>query len=230
MNRESYQCRKSRLQNAYEAPHRFLALPIRPLGGVVSCAILVNTYIALFRGINIGGNHRLPMKDLKLILETNGCVDVRTYIQSGNVIFCSAMSDTAGLARRLGAAVSKGHGFEPRVLVLTRAELKNAVAGNPFPKASDDPKSLHLFFLAGSPKQPDLRACEALKTNSERFELKGNVFYLHTPDGFGTSKLAGRAERLLRVEATARNWRTVTTLLEMITTSPLTNGMRSRMK
>jgi uncharacterized protein (DUF1697 family) len=190
----------------------------------------VNTYIALFRGINIGGNHLLPMKDLKLILENNGCADVRTYIQSGNVIFCSAMSDAARLAKRLGAAVSKGHGFEPRVLVLTRAELENAAAGNPFPKASEDPKSLHLFFLTKPPQKPDLRACEALKAKTERFELKGNVFYLHTPDGFGTSKLAGRAERLLGVEATARNWRTVTTLLEMVTTSPLADRPRVRMK
>ena len=175
----------------------------------------MNTYIALFRGINVGGSHLLPMKDLKLILENNGCVDVRTYIQSGNVIFCSAMSDAARLAKRLGAAVSKGHGFEPRVLVLTRAELENAAAGNPFPQARDNPKSLHLFFLAEPPTKPDLKSLDSLKTKTEEFSLKDKVFYLYTPDGFGSSKLAGRAERLLGVPATARNWRTVTTLIDM---------------
>ena len=161
------------------------------------------------------GSHLLPMKELKLVLEKNGCRDVQTYIQSGNVIFRSASSDAALVAKRLTAAVSRSHGFEPRVLVLTRAELESAAAGNPFPEAGENPKSLHLFFLAEPPKKPDVKACEALKTKTERFELKGSIFYLHTPDGFGTSKLAERAERLLGVAATARNWRTVMTLLDM---------------
>jgi len=86
--------------------------------------------------------------------------------------------------------VSKSHGFEPRVLVLTRGELENAAARNPFPEASENPKSLHLFFLAGRPKRPDLKSIDALKAKTERFALKGRTFYLHTPAGFGTSKLA----------------------------------------
>jgi uncharacterized protein (DUF1697 family) len=175
----------------------------------------MNTYIALFRGINVGGSHMLPMKELKVLCEQNGCVDVQTYIQSGNVIFRSALTDVERLAKRLAAAVSKGYGFEPRVLVRTRADLEKAAAGNPFPEAGSNPTSVHLLFLAEPPQKPDLQACEALKAKTERFALEGSVFYLHTPDGFGTSKLAGRAEKLLGVAATARNWRTVTTLLEM---------------
>jgi len=176
----------------------------------------LNTYIALFRGVNVGASHRLPMKELKVVLEKNGCVDVRTYIQSGNVILSSAMSDTDRLARRLTVAVSRSHGFEPRVLLLTRGEFESAVAGNPFPEASENPRSLHLFFLAGVPTKADLKSIGALKTQTERFALRDRIFYLHTPQGFGTSKLAERAERLLGVEGTARNWRTVTTLLEMV--------------
>lgn len=179
----------------------------------------VVTYIALFRGINVGGSHLLPMKELKLLLEKNGCVEVQTYIQSGNAIFRSAMSDARRMEKRLTAAVSKSHGFEPRVLVLTRGELESAATRNPFPEASENPASLHLFFLAELAKKADLKSIEALKTRTERFALKGRVFYLHTPDGFGASKLAQRAERLLGVQATARNWRTVTTLLEMVKTS-----------
>jgi uncharacterized protein (DUF1697 family) len=175
----------------------------------------MKTYIALFRGINVGGSHLLPMKELKLMFEHSGCVDVRTYIQSGNVVFRSAMSDATGLARRLAAGVSQSHGFEPRVFVLTGAELETAAAGNPFPEANENPKSLHLFFLAEPPEKPDLKACEACRTKTEGFELKGRVFYLHTPGGFGASKLAARVERLLGVAATARNWRTVLTLLAM---------------
>jgi len=175
----------------------------------------LETLVALFRGINVGGNNRLPMKDLEALFAKNGCVDVKTYIQSGNVIFRSAMSDGARLAERLTAAVSSRHGFAPRVLVLTRRELERAAAGNPFPEADGNPKSVHLFFLTERPKKADLKSLEALKTKTERFALEGKVLYLHTPDGFGSSKLAQRAERLLGVEATARNWRTVTTLLEM---------------
>jgi uncharacterized protein (DUF1697 family) len=173
------------------------------------------TYIALFRGINVGGSHMLPMKDLKALLEKQGHRDVRTYIQSGNVIFRSAAPDAAQAAKRLAAAVSKSHGFEPRVLVLTLGALERAAAGNPFPEATGNPKSLHLFFLAERPPKPDVKAFEAVKAASERFALKGLIFYLFTPDGFGTSRLAARAEKLLGVGATARNWRTVTTLIEM---------------
>jgi len=180
----------------------------------------MNTYIALLRGINVGGSRLLPMKELKLVLEKSGCVDVQTYIQSGNAIFRSSKSDGARVAKRLTAAISKRHGFEPRVLVLTPGELESTAARNPFPEASENPKSLHVFFLARRPKQPDLKSIDALKAKAERFALKDRTFYLHTPAGFGTSKLAARAERLLGVEATARNWRTVTMLLEMVKAAP----------
>jgi uncharacterized protein (DUF1697 family) len=157
----------------------------------------------------------LPMKELKATLEETGCVDVHTYIQSGNVVFRTAMSDAARLAKRLAATISTSHGFEPRVFLLTRGELERVAASNPFRQADENPKSVHVFFLAELPNKPDLKPLEAIKIQNERFELKGRIFYLYTPDGFGTSKLAARAERLLGVEATARNWRTVTTLLEM---------------
>ena len=176
----------------------------------------MKTYIALFRGINVGGNHMLPMKELKVVLERNGCADVRTYIQSGNVILNSSVPDAAKLAKQLSAAVAKSHGFEPWVLLLTRAELERAAAGNPFPTAAENPRSVHLFFLDGVPKKPDLKALEALKTKTEGFALKDRVLYLYTPDGLGTSKMAARAMKCLGVQATARNWRTVTTLLGMM--------------
>jgi uncharacterized protein (DUF1697 family) len=178
----------------------------------------VKTYIALFRGINVLGKNLLPMKALKVLCEKNGCLDVQTYIQSGNVIFRSELSDASRIAKQLTGSVSRSHGFEPRVVVLTLDDIENATVGNPFPEAARDPKSLHLFFLAELPKRPDLKSFELLKAPTERFELKGTTLYLHTPDGFGSSKLAARAEKLLGVEATARNWRTVTTLLEIAKT------------
>src|SRR3989442_929381 len=102
------------------------------------------------------------MKELTAVLEQNGCVNVRTYIQSGNVILSSPIPDAASLAKRLTAAVSRSHGFPCRVLVLTHAELERGVAGNPFPQADKNPKSLHLVFLCERPKKPDLKPLEAI--------------------------------------------------------------------
>jgi uncharacterized protein (DUF1697 family) len=175
----------------------------------------MNTYIALLRGINLGGKNKLPMKELKLLLEQEACSDVQTYIQSGNAILRTGVADTARLAKRITSAVGKSHGFEPRVFLCSVNDFERAAAGNPFVEANEHPKALHLFFLDEKPKTPDWSAFEAIRSKTERFELKNKVFYLYTPDGFGISKLAARTEKLLGVAATARNWRTVTTLLDM---------------
>jgi uncharacterized protein (DUF1697 family) len=179
----------------------------------------MQTYVALFRGINIVGNNRLSMNDLRRLLEQNSCVAAQTYIQSGNAVFRSRTSDAARLAKRLSAAVLRACGFEPLVLLLTPEELERAVAGNPFPEAEADPKSVHLFFLVEPPKKARLESLDLIKTATERYELKNRIFYLHTPDGFGRSKLAANVERLLGVAATARNWRTVMTLVGMVSVS-----------
>jgi uncharacterized protein (DUF1697 family) len=175
---------------------------------------LMSTWIAFFRGINVGGK-TLPMKQLTAALEDAGFADVRTYIQSGNVLFASRRTTAPQLEKRIGKCVAKRFHFEPRALVLSADELAQAAAANPFREADANPKSLHLFFLARTPPSPDIEGLHRVKATTEKFELKGKVFYLHTPAGFGVSKLAERAERLLGVEATARNWRTVCTVLDM---------------
>ena len=176
----------------------------------------MTTLIALLRGINILGNNKLPMKVLSALLTDMGLREVQTYIQSGNVVFRCDSRKKATLAAKITTAIKAQHGFAPHVLLLEAAELKKAMAGNPFAEAVTIPKSLHLFFLDEAPQQANLNALNAIKTDSERYELAGKVFYLHTPDGFGTSKLAARAEKLLGVPATARNWNTVCKLTEMI--------------
>jgi uncharacterized protein (DUF1697 family) len=173
----------------------------------------MKTYIALIRGINVGSSKRVSMNELKGLLVKDGCVDVRTYIQSGNVVFRSR-DEAVSLSKQLTAAVCRACGLEPMVMILTRDELERAAAANPYTDADTNPKSVHLFFLTERPVRPDLKSLEALRT-TERFTLKGKVFYLHTPEGFGTSKLAQRVERFLGVAATARNWRTVRTLIDM---------------
>ena len=173
------------------------------------------TWIAFLRGINVGGHGSLPMKDLVSLLEDHGCKNVRTYIQSGNAVFEATKVQATRLPKDIGAAVSKKRGFEPRMLVLSLADLEAVAAANPYPKATAEPRSLHVFFLSEKPSAPDIEAMNRIKDTHEHFTLSGKYCYLHTPNGFGTSKLAARAERLLGVDATARNWRTVTTMLEM---------------
>ncbi len=175
----------------------------------------MTTLIALLRGINVGGNNKLPMKELSALLEEMGLREVQTYIQSGNVVFRCDLKNKAALATKITTAIKAKHGFAPHILLLEEAELKKAMAGNPYPEAESEPKSLHLFFLDEAPHLPDLQALEALKTQSERFKLAGKVFYLHAPDGVGNSKLAARTEKLLGVAASARNWNTVCKLAEM---------------
>ncbi|MFQ6004135.1 MAG: DUF1697 domain-containing protein [Woeseia sp.] len=165
-------------------------------------------WIAFFRGINVGGRHSLPMKELVSLFDAKGCTDVGTYIQSGNVVF--KRRSVGGLADEIGAEILASRGFEPRILVLSTAELKNAIDRNPYPKATEDPKTLHLYFLASQPEQPDLESMTGIKTDIEQFSLDEKVLYLCVPDGIGRSKLADNVDKLLGVQATARNWRTVT--------------------
>lgn len=180
-----------------------------------STIIQMKTYIALFRGINVGGKNVLPMKELKTLLEKLNLQNVKTYIQSGNVVFQSKETNASWLSSKMSAEIQKSHGFEPQVLLLDVEEMEKAIELNPFPEAESEPKTLHLSFLASVPANPDLKALESLKKESERFELKGNVFYLHAPDGVGRSKLAANAERLLGVAMTSRNWRTVCKIMAM---------------
>ena len=175
----------------------------------------MTTWIALFRGVNVGRNNPLPMKTLAGLLTKLGFADVRTYLQSGNVVFKANVESAAPLTAKIAAAVRKQVDFEPHLLLVTADGLGRIVTGNPFAGACREPQSLHVFFLASAPEKPDLAALKKLKSGSEKFVLDGSVFYMHAPDGFGNSKLAARAEKLLGVEATARNWRTVIALQEM---------------
>ena len=177
---------------------------------------MMSTYIALFRGINVGGRNSLPMRDLVSLFEALGMQNVRTYIQSGNVVFESRKVVAAELSDRVGAAVNKHHGFTPHLLVLKSAELIEAMSANPYPEAESDPKSVHLTFLSSVPESPDLESLENIKRESEQFMLEGKVFYLHAPEGIGRSKLAARIERSLGVAGTARNWRSVRAIEAMV--------------
>lgn len=175
----------------------------------------MQTWIALLRGINVGGKNPLPMKSLVALLDEIGCSQIKTYILSGNVVFQAAGRSSLPLSERICDGIESRHGFRPELLMLKVKEFETAIAANPFPNAASDPKSRHLFFLAAVPKKPDLAALENLRAESEQFELGQQVFYLHAPQGIGRSKLVAKVEKLLGVPATGRNWRTVQKIAEM---------------
>ena len=174
----------------------------------------MNTLVALFRGINVGGHNNLPMQQLREILASLGCEDAKTYIQSGNAVFSSAMQP-AKLAVTIESAIDDNLGFRPGVLVLEIEAFKAIAAANPYPNAADNPTHLHISFLAATPSSPDLDALERLRAPTESFALDGDAFYLHAPEGIGRSKLAAKVEKALGVAGTGRNWRTVSKILEL---------------
>lgn len=158
----------------------------------------------------------MPMAELRTTFESAGCRSVRTYIQSGNVVFASPTKSKQNLGKRLGDAIEDQFGFRPSILLLSEDDFRSAVANNPFLDAVAEPKTLHFFFLDSPPNSPDMKAIDKLAVPTERFELIDAIFYLHTPNGFGRSKLAACAERKLGVPATARNYTTVKNLAEML--------------
>ena len=113
--------------------------------------MIVQTYIALFRAINVLGKNLLPMKELKEVLEKLGAGNVQTYIQSGNVILNHKEKDVKVLSNKISVAIKKGHDFEPNVLLLKQKDIKKTVMLNPFPEGEKEPKTLHAFFLEVKP-------------------------------------------------------------------------------
>ena len=177
----------------------------------------METWIAFFRGINVGGNNILPMARLRSDLESLKLKNVRTYIQSGNVVFESTARSASSLAGKISRKIDKDHGFRPHLLVLGHGDLRAAVEANPFAGVVSDPKTLHYFFLAEPASDPDLRTLDDVRTATEEYRITDSVFYLFAPDGIGRSKLAANAEKYLGVVTTARNSRTVDKVLSMAT-------------
>ena len=175
------------------------------------------TYIALLRGINVGGRNKLPMRELTEVLKGLGLKNIKTYIQSGNIVFESGEeAELPSLAPRIKTAIRQSHGFEPEVILLSPEAFEEAIKANPYPEAEADPKLLHIFFLKSAPGNPALDLLAAIKRDNEEFALIGKYFYLHTPDGIGRSKLAAGVEKALGVQVTARNWRSVQKIMALV--------------
>lgn len=171
-------------------------------------------FIALFRGINVGGNHKLPMKELADRLSEAGLTDVKTYIASGNVVF-RAKAKVPALATKIEAIVEEGFGFRPAVLVLTPEKLDAIIAANPFKDAPEQGKAQHVFFLQAPAASIDRALLDGLKQGREAYALTDDAFYLYAPDGIGQSKLAEKIDRAVKATKTARNLNTVMQLQTM---------------
>ncbi|MBW8638406.1 DUF1697 domain-containing protein [Hoeflea sp. WL0058] len=165
------------------------------------------TWVALLGSINVGGNNKLAMKDLRAILANIGYENVRTYIQSGNCVFETSETDTDAMARAIRTTVGKSADFEPAVYVYRETEIGDILRANPF--HDGDPKKTHVFFLAEKSDAADLDAIKALAATNERFHLTDRAFYLHAPDGVGRSKLVAKLGKRLGVAMTARNINTL---------------------
>jgi len=171
-------------------------------------------FVLLFRGINVAGNKIAKMQTLREVLTDAGFGKVATYIQSGNVVLKSGKSAKA-TTEEVEAVFAATFGFSSRVSVRSLDEWRGIVNANPFPQGADDPKKLHAVMLDEAPDDGAAGRLEALASESERFRIEKGVLYLYTPDGFGISKLAAGLDKALKVPLTARNWRTVLTLLDM---------------
>lgn len=175
----------------------------------------MTTYIAMLRGVNVSGRNRLPAGDLANVFVAAGADRVRTYIQSGNVVFGSAQAPSelvAFVEDRLARIV----GTRIPVVMRTDEELATVVGGNPLARRGRDPKSLHVTFLADAPDRQRVTDLRRLDVGDEAFDVRGREVYLYCPNGYGRTKLTNAfVENSLRCEATTRNWRTVTTLLAM---------------
>ncbi|MEZ6005367.1 MAG: DUF1697 domain-containing protein [Planctomycetota bacterium] len=167
----------------------------------------MTTWIALLRGINVGGKNRMPMAQLRAALGAAGLAEVRTYIQSGNVVFESPGRQAAPLRETIRKALGKEFGFTPPIALVTAPAFQKLLDGNPFDVPREQGKEVHLFLPLDSWPRFSLAPLEALATETETLHQGKGVLYLHAPDGVGRSKLVARIDSLLPGPCTARNLR-----------------------
>lgn len=179
------------------------------------------SWLALLRGVNVGGKNKLPMRELVALFEAEGCTDVVHYIQSGNVVFRATPAVAARVGDAVAASIEATFGFVAPVITRSAAELRAAVDGNPFlhgsAAAGADVAPLHLGFLAEAPSPRAVAALDPARSPPDRFEVRGREIFLWLPNGVAKSKLTNAYfDAKLATTSTFRNWRTVLTLLEML--------------
>jgi uncharacterized protein (DUF1697 family) len=183
-------------------------------GGLTRSAGAVE-WVALLRGVNVGGRHRLPMEDLATFFQDAGCRDVRTVIQSGNVLFRATAAVARAAPERVAARVEQAFGHRPSMVLRTARELAMVLAGNPFLAEGAEEDLLHVVFLAGKPAVAAVRALDPARSLGDRFAVRGREVFLYLPRGVsGTKITADYLDRTLGTMGTWRNWRSVRRMTE----------------
>ena len=175
-------------------------------------------YISILRGINVSGQKKIIMADLKGLYENLGFQDVQTYIQSGNVIFKSPKTEKSILKNKIETKISKQYGFSVPVQVLELQKLNKVFANNPFVnKRNEDISKLHVTFLEEVPEAEIRSEIMNIQSTSDEFIISGKVIYVFCPNGYGRTKLNNTFfEKKLKTSATTRNWKTISKLVELL--------------
>jgi len=177
----------------------------------------MTTYVALLRGINVGGHTKVAMEDLRKLFAALGHGDARTYIQSGNVIFAAPGAEPSRLAKAIEKRIAQDLGVRVIVLLRTGDDLAEVLGHNPFSGRESDPTKLLVTFLAEAPGRERVAKLDKPAGEPAEFEVAGREVYLHCPNGYGRTKLNNAyIEKRLGVPATTRNWRVVTKLAELM--------------
>jgi len=173
--------------------------------------------ISMLRGVNVGPHNRMKMDALRAVYQSLKLGDVRTYVQSGNVVFRSDEKDLAKLGRRIEDAIERTFGFRPAVILRTTAEMREAVARNPFAGRGDiEPDRLLVTFLSAAPAPEALAKVLQIKAEPEELRIAGREVYIYYRNGLARPKLSWiQIAEMLGTQGTGRNWNSVTKLLEM---------------
>ena len=173
------------------------------------------THLALLRGINVSGKNMIKMPVLAGIFSDLGCKDVCTYIQSGNVLFNASKTVAAKIESRVEAAIQDQLGLSIPVIVRSGAEFSEAVAANPFPEAVGSPKQLNLMFLKTQPEAAAIASLDPNRSAPDRYLVLGRHIYIHLAQSAADTKLTNAYfDARLKTASTARNWTTISTLVE----------------
>lgn len=174
-------------------------------------------YVALLRGINLGGHKKIKMDELRAALAAIGFDEVKTYIQSGNVVFKAAKISDKALSKKIEATILSKFGHSVSVIIRTAEEIEQVIANNPFLKQPDiDQTKLHVMFLREPPAQSALQQLQTLVLKPDQFRFLGKELYFYLPNGVAESVVMKKPiDRVLAIPTTMRNWRTVNTIQQM---------------
>jgi uncharacterized protein (DUF1697 family) len=175
------------------------------------------TYLALLRAVNVGGKNKLPMKVLVEICKEAGCKNVRTFIQSGNVIFDATPRGWAQLPGKIAALIADRFGYRTPVIMRSLNQIADVVANNPFLKQGGGEEALHVLFLADVPAAEVVAGLDPDRSPGDVFIVRGQEIFLKLTNGVTDCKLTNNYfDKKLGTICTGRNWRTVTKLLELM--------------